>query len=259
MRNLKFGIELEVATKKSQRQVVQALRDHGIDAVADRYGSQVNHNQWKVQYDGSLNSGWEIVSPPITDTEDLETVMFVLRKVIKAQGSPLTGLHIHHDINDFNLEQIKNLYSLYNKYEDNAIKSILRKQRIGNYYCKPISQVVNNVQESNTIEEFKRSSNSRYHTLNNKAYIKYGTIEFRHHHGTTDVNEVMTWLHLTHKIVEAAQNGIDGNTSLQATTYEEALEELFEEIGVEDEKIMRLARGRRRAIAKADGRSERFA
>jgi hypothetical protein len=260
MRNLKFGIELEVATKKSREEVVNALVEHGIDAIGSSYGSSVNNTQWKVQYDGSI-VGWEIVSPPLTNTEDLEKVAYVLRKVLKVQGSPKCGVHIHHDINDFNIEQIKNIYRLYNKYEKNAIQSIMRKQRINNAYARPITtSILNKVENAETIQDFKESKlGGRYLTLNQQAYIKYGTMEFRHHHGTSDVNEILTWVEITQKIVEAAQNGVRGDQPLQATTYEESLQEMFAEINLDNAKIQKLANNRRKAIEKADGRNSRIA
>jgi len=52
-RDLKFGIELEVATGKSRGEVLEALQEAGINAVADGYGSSVS-NAWKVQPDGSI-------------------------------------------------------------------------------------------------------------------------------------------------------------------------------------------------------------
>lgn len=236
MRNLKFGIELEVATSKSQREVVQALRDHGIDAVADHYGSAVNKNQWKVQYDGSI-SGWEIVSPPLTDTEELKIVCFVLRRVIKARSSKKCGLHIHHDINDFNLEQIKNIYRLYSKYENTAIKSIQSPHRHNNQYCRPVTTYVNRVLESNTIDEFKRSMPTRYLNINNQAYVKYGTIEFRGAQGTVEIDRILAWLELTHKIVEIAAEKTEVKKLFPGRTNEEALEIMFEELGIEGQTV----------------------
>src|SRR5699024_12877491 len=94
MRKMKFGIELEVATSKSRQIVIDALADAGINVEGSYYGSGVREGVWKVQPDSSIN-GWEIVSPPLTDTKDLEVVCHVLRKVVKARSSKKCGLHIH--------------------------------------------------------------------------------------------------------------------------------------------------------------------
>jgi hypothetical protein len=249
MRQMKFGAELEVATSKSRYEVIEALQNAGINVEGDRYGSPVNHNAWKVQPDASIN-GWEIVSPPLTDTEELKTVVHVLRKELKVRCNKKTGLHVHHDINDFNINQIKNLYRLYNKYERNAIYSIINPSRRISSYCSPIAPIMENVESASNIEEFKNSIRSRYYNLNNRAYVKYGTIEFRHHQGTTNINEILAWIEFTHKLVETAAN-IQEMTPLQSSNNEEALDEMLEEVGLSDNKpVVKQFKRAQRYIAK---------
>lgn len=235
MRQLKFGIELEVATSKNWYEVVAALQNAGISAEYSSYGSAVNENDWKVQPDASIN-GWEIVSPPLYDTEELKTVVHVLRKELKVRCNHKTGLHIHHDINDFNLNQIKNLYRLYDKYEPNAIKSIINPSRITSQYCNPIKPLMEKVVSASTIEGFKKAQTGRYYNLNNKAYVKYGTIEFRHHQGTTDINEILAWVELTHQMVATAETKTEIKNLRPGRTNEEALEIMLEEVGLKDNK-----------------------
>ncbi|PEN61588.1 amidoligase family protein [Bacillus wiedmannii] len=235
MRQLKFGIELEVATSKERHEVIDALRDAGINVEGARYGSAVLENTWKVQPDGSIN-GWEIVSPPLTDVEDLKTVVHVLRKELKVRCNKKTGLHVHHDINDFTLNQIKNLYRLYNKYESNAIKSIINPSRITSAYCNPIAPLMNKLENTYTAEDFRSLTHSRYYNLNHKAYIKYGTIEFRHHQGTTNINEILAWIEFTHKLVETAAAKTEIKNLKPGRTDEEALDIMLQEVGLKDNK-----------------------
>jgi|GEM_PF-2681328 len=236
MRNLKFGIELEVATRKSREEVIEALENAGINVKGSYYGSPVNYNSWKVQPDSSIN-GWEIVSPPLTDFDELKTVVYILRKVLKVRCNRKTGLHIHHDISDFNIAQIKNLYRLYNKYESNAIYSIINPSRRENWFCGPISSIMEDIEKTSNIEEFKNIDRYRYYNLNHKSFIKYGTIEFRHHQGTTDINEIIAWIKLTHKLVETAEN-LQKMTPIQSKNNEEALDEMIEEIGLSNNKLV---------------------
>lgn len=233
MRQMKFGIELEVATKKSISEMIDALTDAGIKASSSYYGSPVESSTWKVQPDGSIN-GWEIVSPPLADTEELQTVVHVLRKVLKVRSSIKTGMHIHHDINDFNIEQIKNLYKLYTKYEMNAIHSIQSPARHNNQYCRPVKGVEQRIYDCETIKDFKDARLSRYHTLNHKSYIKYGTIEFRGAQGTVEIDRILAWLELTHKMVEMAANKSEIKSLFSNRTNEEALEIMFEELQISD-------------------------
>lgn len=253
----RFGIELEVTTRLSRTEVVNALVESA-DVKVQEAGnySATSDSEWSVKYDGSIN-GWEIVSPPTTETSELKEVCRVLRKELKAKGSPKCGMHIHIDISDLNINQIKNIYNLYFKYEKNAIKSIMRKHRAHNSYCQSITREelirINQLESLSEFNKFSRHS-SRYKTLNAQAFVKFGTLEFRHHHGTTDINEVLTWLEITQKIVETATKTKDllKLENLKATTFEESLEEMLEEIGVEE--VNKLARNRRKAIEKADKR-----
>lgn len=248
MRQMKFGIELEVATSKPRHEVIEALQNAGIKVEGARYGSAVIENTWKVQPDGSIN-GWEIVSPPLNDVEDLKTVVHVLRKELKVRCNKKTGLHIHHDVNDFNLNQLKNLYRLYNKYEENAIKSIINPSRTQTQYCSPVKRIMQNVESASTIEEFKNSYAGRYYNLNNKAYVKYGTIEFRHHQGTTNINEILAWVELTHKLVETAAAKEQVKNLYAHRTNEQALDIMIEEFGIEDKKVVKQFKRAQKYIA----------
>src|SRR5699024_639469 len=252
MRQMKFGIELEVATKKSRETIVEALQEHGIDAVGSTYGSAVNHSQWKVQYDGSLPNGWEIVSPPLTSTDELEKVVYVLRNVLKVRCNKNTGLHIHHDVSDLTIDQLKRVFQLYNKYEGNAIRSIIRKHRLNNAYCKSIGYLTERINRMSSLEEFRNSINGRYFTLNPSSYVKYGTIEFRQHYGTAYIDEVLGWLEVTGKIIEAAVNNEELEQTIKSTNNEDALEELFEEIDLSD-STRKMYRRVQRVFAKLDG------
>lgn len=230
-----FGLELEVATSKSLYQVVSALQNAGIKAEAARYGSQVSYDTWKVQDDSSIN-GWEIVSPPLTDTKDLEVVCHVLRKELRVRSSKKTGLHIHHDVSDLSVSQLKNIYELFYKYERNAIHSITSPHRFNNIYCANLnSSHVNSIRKCETLEDFKFAIRSRYLTLNNRSYVKYGTIEFRGAQGTVEIDRILSWIELTSCLIETAIEKEEIKSLRSGRTNEEALEIMFEELSMNNE------------------------
>lgn len=233
MRNLKFGIEMEVATSKSRVEIANALREAGIKIKETSYGAPVEQNAWKIHRDGSLGKGWEIVSPPLTSLDEVEIVTNVLRKVLKVRCTSKCGLHIHHDVSDFNLEQLKNIYRLYCKYEGNAIASIQSPTRKNNRYCGRTSLFLDDVLRSGSIVEFKRAVPTRYLTVNSHSYVKYGTIEFRGAQGTVDINRIRAWVELTHKIVETASTMVK-EVPLVHNSNELRLEELFEELDLSE-------------------------
>ena len=234
-RAMKFGVELEVSTSMDREEAARVLQSHGINAVTSRYGSAVSR-AWKIQPDGSIN-GFEVVSPILTDTEELNRVVTILKEELGVATSVKCGLHVHHDVSDLNLYQIKNIYKLYNKYEKNAIASIIDPRRKNNRYCQPIAPIMENVLNASTLNQFKTCVGSRYHTLNQKCYVKYGTVEFRGHGTSLNIDTIISWIELTHKIVETATI-ISEVGPLQATTNEEALEELQREVGLSNPEIV---------------------
>ena len=232
LRKLKFGVELEVATTTVTRaKAARVFNEHGINAITSRYGSPVSRS-WKIQPDGSIN-GFEVVSPILTDFEELKKVVYILKNELHVRTSVKCGLHVHHDIKDLSLSQIKILYQLYSKYESNAIASIIDPRRKYNRYCLQIAPVAHNVLNANSIQEFKQCIDSRYYAVNNRCYVKYGTIEFRGHGTSLNIDTIISWIKLTHKMVEAS-TVLTEVGPLQATNDKEALEELYREIGLTD-------------------------
>lgn len=232
----KFGVELEVATSKPAIEILKPLQEAGINIERSHYGSSTK-SFWKLHKDGSVN-GWEIVSPPLTDTKDLEIVCHVLRKVCKVRSSKKTGLHIHHDVSDFTLPQLQNIYKLFFKYENNAIHSITSPNRFNNIYCENIvPRHMKYILEAKDLEDFTHAIHTRYVTLNNKSYVKYGTIEFRGAQGTVEIDRVLSWIELTNRLVETAKTGefeYDLENPRNLKPKEEALEDLFNELDMNE-------------------------
>jgi hypothetical protein len=103
--------------------------------------------------------------------------------------------------------------------------------RHNNSYCRPVKPVLQNVLNSTTIEEFKKSVSSRYHNLNQKAYVKYGTIEFRGAQGTVEIDRILAWIELTHQMVATAET-MTTDKPMVGTTKEEQLQEMFSEFNM---------------------------
>ena len=232
-RQLKFGIEIEISTKKTMLQLCEDLADAGIKVKPSHYGSAVEEKIWKVQPDASIN-GWEIVSPPLNDTEELITVVNTLRHVTKAIGSKKCGIHVHHDVNDLSIKELKNVYELYAKYEMNAIYSILPLHRFRSSYCKPIFNEIDNLRSARTRDDFISWHRSRYLSLNHKAYVKYGTLEFRAMASTINIDRILSWVELTHKMIEVSTKKERIKQLKAGRTQTEALEIMIEELDLSE-------------------------
>lgn len=217
-RTLKFGVEVEFFGV-NKWDVVRALIEKGLEADFESY-NHITRPHWKVTTDGSVTctgvegdyTGLEIVSPILYGNEgldQLETVLEVLNN-LGAQVDKTCGIHIHHDISDYT---VKNMKSIYNFYYNNkqAIDHIMpRSRRDKKYgYCRTISPA--NIQEINnagSAEDIYNALGTRYKTLNIKSYLKYGTVEFRQHSGSTDPEKIVNWVITTFKMVDYCKNNV---------------------------------------------------
>jgi len=259
-RKMRFGVELEVMTKVDPRKAVDLIKAAGINCEFNYdHNSPDLIDSWKIVPDGSLDKcGWEVVSPVLEDFDELEKVVEILRKQIKAHGGKKAGFHVHHDIRDFDNFQVQRLFNLYAKYEFNAIRSIINPRRYeDSYYCQDI--LADTVEINKDMKELRKESHNigflaqgvreRYRSLNIKSYIKHGTIEFRKHQGTTDIKEIEAWILLTAAIVEKAANEEEEieilglNDMLAFVDFidnrkEYTLQEMLEDLHLENNKLI---------------------
>lgn len=212
---LKFGVEIEFFGVT--REVVEAaLRRVGISAETENY----NHNtrgHWKLVTDASVNStgcgqgvGNELVSPVLYGEDGLKELELACKVLgeVGAKVDKTCGVHVHHDINGYNLQQIKNIYVIYAR-SNKAIDAMLPKSRRTENrprFCKPMDEeYIQRVNSCNSIDQLKMRLGDRYYTVNFCSYVKYGTVEFRQHSGSVEFSKIGAWVQLTHRICEAAK------------------------------------------------------
>lgn len=207
-----FGIEIE-AYNLTCEQAAQALNNAGLCARAERYNhSTCSH--WKVITDASITgtNGFELVSPVLSGSEGLEQVRKAVA-AIAAAGAKVNkscGFHVHFGAGDLGLQQFKNLFKNYIKFEDifDAMQPESRRAS-NNTYCKSmlfcfrretrektINAAFEAIDQSNSIEEMFSAvtRNDRYFKLNLLSFWRHGTVEVRHHAGTVDADKVVNWV-----------------------------------------------------------------
>ncbi len=216
-RNLKFGVEIEIVASCTggKECLKREMESRGVRAVIIE---GVDHRDlgrvWKIENDGSC--GWEVVSPVLTDFVELEKVCEALNAV-GAKVNKNCGLHVHHDGSDLSLEQIKNVYRIYAKHEA-TIDSMLPESRRAdnNRFCNTLNGgQMAKVERMNSIDEMKveiggqyegHYTSKRYYKVNFCSYVRYGTIEFRQHSGTTEFEKMQNWVLFTNRIMEIAKS-----------------------------------------------------
>ena len=266
-RKLKFGVEMEIILEGMKiSKLRNNLRERGIE-ISEPNSTHDVCTGWKIVGDGSIGSrngnGYEIVSPPSSNLDELKIVCEELDK-IGARVNHTCGLHVHHDIKELKRKQILRIYNFYNKY-NNIIKHFLKNSRIENRYCKDISRIIERVNSCESKEDLlskiagkgMRSyyNHCRYYCLNLRSYLFYGTIEFRQHHGSIDFDEISSWILFTHKIIERAlevDNDIIYNLDNESSSkilFDEMMKELKCENTTLERMLLSKAKKLRKGVA----------
>lgn len=71
---------------------------------------------------------------------------------------------------------------------------------------------------ANTITGLRGYFGSRYFKINFESFATHGTVEFRHHSGTTEYEKIVNWVKLTQAMVERTFKGqvtASGNDNLE--------------------------------------------
>jgi hypothetical protein len=247
-----FGVEIEciLPVGTLSESFVTEMKTFGIN-IETGYRS-TRSNEWKVTTDSSITAGSttrstaEIVSPVLSGGIGRDEI----RKVLAAMNelgcdvNKSTGMHVHIGIGDLDFDAVKRLIRGYTASQT-TIDTMLAKSRrsnMGNTYCKPWStdeleslgrDYYTNLSQFASAHE---GGDIRYRTVNVLSYTKYGTIEFRQHHGTTEPAKVLAWISFTMRMVEAAKQGVIYSSS--------TLESLFSNIQL-DQRTRNYLFGRR--------------
>lgn len=207
--NRQFGVEIE-AYNVDRQTLKAALIRLGIKVEVERY-NHTTKRHWKIITDSSIrgSQGFEIVSPILKGQDGLNQLEKVCRalKECNAFINKSCGVHIHFDAKKFGVEQFKNIMLNYANLE-NVIDSFLPKSRRvnNNKYCKSIKSYKSKIENASTINELTDSVPYRHSKLNTKSYVKYKTIEFRHHSGTVEFDKIHNWILFLHNLVEYSSN-----------------------------------------------------
>lgn len=209
--SMKFGIEIEFYSPKNITDTITALRRKVRGLSIGSYGS----TGWKIVSDGSLATidsfhGMELVSP-VLDTDKAANLRMV-RKVcaaLQAMGSTVNnccGLHVHVDGTDLSVEQIKTIFHRYTKFEGMIDLMVPANRRGTNvYYTKGGTNIINDVENCQTMNALMRVLPDRYFKVNLCALQRHGTIEFRQHSGSINADTILNWVEFLTSFVEASK------------------------------------------------------
>lgn len=158
---------------------------------------------WTMVADGSLrNNGLEFITKPIPAKDGPLALEYLLKHYLNQECcfSPRTSVHVHLNVQDLTRAQAMDYILLYAVYEKLFYKYAGRG-RMKNIYCVPLSDcdLLTYLCEKG---ETRDRNWSKYTGLNTLPILSYGTIEFRHMHGTFDVAKLSVWINLIVKLKE---------------------------------------------------------
>lgn len=166
-------------------------------------------HSWRVDNDGSLrNNGLEFISKP-TKAEHVESALRYLYEDVLTKApvhfSPRTSVHVHMNCRNLTFMQIYNIVILYQCFED-LLYDFAGPERKKSIFCVPIGNTHYYTQLKTHFKINHLIGWSKYTGLNLCPLQGYGTIEFRHLRGTSDLPTIMNWLRLLYRLYSFATN-----------------------------------------------------
>lgn len=218
-----FGVEIECMGGSNSRSAVRrALADAGFVVHPSEY-SAYDSQTWIVGTDGSLagTNGMEIKSPILRGADGLKTIRRVT-KVLNSLGVTVNrscGLHVHVGITNaaqkFKNEEVYTILRRYNDHKEQIDLLLARSRRAdANEFCGPIDDVVGRLELEISDRQWRNAQidpddlageGDHYDCVSLEALGKYGTIEFRQHHGTTNGTKITNWIIFLLNHVEMAR------------------------------------------------------
>ena len=203
MLNRKYGIEIEAMFPRNQNgaSIAAAIAAGGVPCHFAGY-THARTTDWKVVTDGSLagGNGFEVVSPPLFGEAGLEQVEKVCAALAQVQASVnrTCGLHVHVDAGAMSAQAMRRLAVIYIENE-NIIDSLMPMSRraSNNHYCGTLRNTsMPRLATARNAAEIAQAiaHGNRFVKLNYTAFLRHGTVEFRHHSGTVDASKINKWI-----------------------------------------------------------------
>lgn len=184
----------------------------------------MGENMLRIENDGSLrgNHAYEFISAPMKMrhiTPLLED--FFSKTQFNAENySDRCSVHVHVNCTDMRTDEIAAIALLYTVFED-ILFEFVGGEREENIYCIPWNQCRNHLDLVYNLLNDPVSALRKwvkYTALNVQPLSTYGTIEFRHMHGTADIRKLERWMDIIGQLVLVARTeGLESLTEIIKT------------------------------------------
>ena len=144
---------------------------------------------------------------PVWSTNAEEWLNELFSCFATAESSPRCSVHIHANVTDFTLDQLKALVLLYVVFERALYR--FSGKRWDNIYCVPVQTWAAGMNVNQLDFDSFRRAFPKYSGINIFPDMKgenvLGTVEFRHMAGNKNVLYIKTWIEIITLLVKYAQ------------------------------------------------------
>jgi hypothetical protein len=209
----------------------------GIEIELEKIQLLRNPLGWKQENDNSLKDRGMEFTLPVWSTQAEEWLNELFACFQEAESSPRCSVHIHANVTDFTLDQIKCLILLYTIFERPLYR--FSGKRWNNIYCVPVQTWAVGINLDDYSFNDIRKLFPKYSGINvfpdmNRDII-LGTVEFRQMAGNKNVLYIKAWIDIITNLVKYSQE--QNYTALktrihnmrQTSQYWELFKEIFKD------------------------------
>lgn len=209
-------IDITQTVIRSMRHLDKEMGEIGIEIEVEGKNLPRNFPEyWRVTRDGSLRGqeAYEyVIKKPLT-RKQLPDALKIMTATLKHKGAQVIdsgrcGVHVHLNFQTVALRNLTSMVCLYFIFED-ALTQLCGEGRTGNLFCLGTRYA------ENTMDAFihyilygnidaLNDDDIRYASLNLKALVTYGSLEFRSMRGTVDPVVISDWVHILLKLKDAS-------------------------------------------------------
>jgi len=213
----KYGFELEFTNQRVGYNSIKAalIASVALNHPESRVIDSETFRAWTVK---SEHCGMEITSPSIESSAEsmdmIKNIVDGIRRSTRENGRIVgrdCGFHVHIDIGEFSLEQIRNLCRIFYNFEG-VLFQFQPSSRRDNRYVRNIvehgTDWIDNF-DPDVYDDRRHESDFMFDhssAVSFSRFVNRGTVEFRYAAGTTRGVKVMSWIRLLLTLVEIAKS-----------------------------------------------------
>lgn len=160
---------------------------------------------WNLTHDGSLREGGVefVLKQPLTGYDLESSITELYDKVINVcsyDSNQRTSVHVHIDVRDISVEHLRRIVFVYSMFE-RFIYDLVSPEREHSFYCTPLfNSVLHRKIVARALDNYNFNRCPKYSGINLRTIQKYGSLEFRMHHGMTKQTNLKQWIRLLLKL-----------------------------------------------------------